>query len=198
MQTRRTFITTAFASVGFLATAVFTPVLAQDAMSRDDILGSVANQYVVSPDITNSERIRIHAQADRLEKMFTGTGAIIMRRKSEVVLSIPEQAFFAHPKPSVRPDVMPLLSELAAEMIKQPRTWLEIMAHYHSDGRAANSMASSERRGVAIQAVLMSRKVPLSRVIVSGLGEAYPSDTNSTPEGKSNNRRIDLVFRPVS
>ena len=42
---------------------------------------------------------------------------------------------------------------------------------------------------------LVYRGVDVSRITAVGYGEAHPVATNSTPEGRSHNRRVDLLLK---
>ncbi len=56
---------------------------------------------------------------------------------------------------------------------------------------------SAQRGAVVARYILEHSKVPPTRVVAMGLGEFQPIDTNQTPEGRGNNRRIDIVLLPM-
>ena len=70
---------------------------------------------------------------------------------------------------------------------------LEIDGHTDSDGDAAKNLALSSARAAAVRKVLVDQGIDGSRLIAKGFGAGKPIDSNSTAEGKANNRRVELV-----
>jgi OOP family OmpA-OmpF porin len=61
-------------------------------------------------------------------------------------------------------------------------------------GNAAANLALSEQRAKAVVAHLVERAgVAASRLEAAGLGDTKPSVSNDTPEGRQQNRRVELV-----
>jgi chemotaxis protein MotB len=56
---------------------------------------------------------------------------------------------------------------------------------------------SSHRGAAVVRFFLDEANVDPRRMIAMGLGEYQPIDTNLTVEGRSNNRRIDIVLLPI-
>ncbi len=56
---------------------------------------------------------------------------------------------------------------------------------------------SAQRGATVARYILEHSSVPPTRVVAMGLGEFQPIDTNQTPEGRGNNRRIDIVLLPM-
>ena len=65
-----------------------------------------------------------------------------------------------------------------------------------SDGDAGYNQGLSQRRAQSVANVLVSSGVPSSRISVIGRGEAAPVASNLTPEGKAQNRRVEIVILP--
>jgi outer membrane protein OmpA-like peptidoglycan-associated protein len=58
-------------------------------------------------------------------------------------------------------------------------------------------MDLSSRRAAAVAGVLLEEGVSPSRVRSFGRGEEQPVATNLTPEGRAQNRRVEVIIRPI-
>jgi outer membrane protein OmpA-like peptidoglycan-associated protein len=58
---------------------------------------------------------------------------------------------------------------------------------------SGNSEALSARRAEAVQAVLLGAGMPTNMVSTRGLGDSRPMTSNATPEGRMENRRVEIV-----
>jgi outer membrane protein OmpA-like peptidoglycan-associated protein len=75
-----------------------------------------------------------------------------------------------------------------------PDLRLTIEGHTDSDGDDAQNQGLSERRAASVKAFLVEAYgVDASRLETAGFGESTPVAPNNTPEGKQQNRRVDLV-----
>lgn len=67
-----------------------------------------------------------------------------------------------------------------------------ITGHTDSRGSDQYNMGLSLRRAEAVRDYLISKGIPVKRLITRGLGEARPIADNKTDEGRSKNRRVEL------
>jgi len=71
---------------------------------------------------------------------------------------------------------------------------LSIEGHTDSDGSEAdNSELSHNRSKAVVNYLIQTYGINADRLESRGWGESKPIDTNDTPEGKANNRRVELV-----
>lgn len=70
---------------------------------------------------------------------------------------------------------------------------LTIEGHTDNVGNAASNQSLSEKRAAAVVAYLSAQGIDAGRLSAKGLGATKPADTNDTPEGRQNNRRVELV-----
>jgi outer membrane protein OmpA-like peptidoglycan-associated protein len=86
------------------------------------------------------------------------------------------------------------LADIGAMLTENPELRLSIEGHTDSDGADAANQTLSEKRAAAARTYLVDTyKVDAARLESKGWGEGQPIDTNDTPEGKANNRRVELV-----
>ncbi len=94
----------------------------------------------------------------------------------------------------IRPESTPTLTEIGETLGQHPRLRLRIEGHTDSMGSAEVNLALSERRAEAVRRYLTEQfGIDATRLEAAGLGDAQPIDSNDTPEGRQNNRRVELV-----
>jgi outer membrane protein OmpA-like peptidoglycan-associated protein len=94
----------------------------------------------------------------------------------------------------IRPESTPTLKEIAAMLSEHADLKLMIEGHTDNVGQAAANQALSEKRAEAVrQTLVTSFGVDASRLAAKGLGATKPAASNETPEGRQQNRRVELV-----
>jgi OmpA-OmpF porin, OOP family len=94
----------------------------------------------------------------------------------------------------IRPESGPTLKEIADMLREHSELRIAIEGHTDNVGAAQANQQLSERRAAAVKAALVSQHgVDASRLQSKGLGATKPSSPNDTPEGRQNNRRVELV-----
>jgi len=72
---------------------------------------------------------------------------------------------------------------------------VSISAHTDSVGSERYNQDLSSRRADSVLGYLGSRGIEASRIDAQAFGETQPIDTNDTAEGRSRNRRVELITR---
>ncbi|HNY40359.1 MAG TPA: OmpA family protein, partial [Bryobacteraceae bacterium] len=94
----------------------------------------------------------------------------------------------------LKPESAPVIQSIAKGLETNPNLRLLIEGHTDSVGNAAANLDLSRRRAEAVKAVLAAQfKVDATRLTTAGLGATKPIDTNDTPQGRAQNRRVELV-----
>jgi len=87
------------------------------------------------------------------------------------------------------------LDELVFILKQNPKKRLDIIGHTDNVGSEDRNQELSRRRAEAVADYLISKGIDPQQLNPRGLGEAYPKADNTTPGGRSKNRRV--VFRLV-
>jgi OmpA-OmpF porin, OOP family len=94
----------------------------------------------------------------------------------------------------LKPESAPVIQSIAKGLETNPNLRLLIEGHTDSVGNAAHNQDLSKRRAEAVKSVLVSQfNIDAARLSTAGLGATKPIDSNDTPQGRSQNRRVELV-----
>jgi outer membrane protein OmpA-like peptidoglycan-associated protein/curli biogenesis system outer membrane secretion channel CsgG len=86
------------------------------------------------------------------------------------------------------------LKDIGELLQEDPSLRLSIEGHTDSDGTEESNQILSQSRAESVRTYLINNyNVDGDRLEVKGWGETRAIDTNNTPEGKANNRRVELV-----
>ncbi len=143
-----------------------------------------------------------------LLQSFLGSGAVVGYRSvrfaesapdfSQTILSsgryVSHGILFDTNSDRLKPESAPAIQTVAKALGTNPNLKLLIEGHTDSVGNAAANMDLSKRRAEAVKAVLVSQfTVDAGRLTTAGLGATKPIDSNDTPQGRAQNRRVEFV-----
>lgn len=88
----------------------------------------------------------------------------------------------------------PTLKEIGDMLTAHPELKLTIEGHTDNVGAVAANQTLSEQRAAAVKQYLVSSYgIDAGRLVTKGFGSSKPAVPNTTPEGRQNNRRVELV-----
>ncbi|MEO8606108.1 MAG: OmpA family protein [bacterium] len=120
-----------------------------------------------------------------------------LRKESETIyLSLGSDVLFESGKTTLQPGAQTKLRELANILEKYPRTVVEITGNTDSRGTAELNDTLSKGRAQAVADALIADGVTANRILTRGAGASNPVASNATPEGRQQNRRVDITVKP--
>ena len=94
----------------------------------------------------------------------------------------------------IKPESAPAIRQIARALETNPSLKLLVEGHTDSTGTAEKNLDLSKRRAEAVKAVLAAQfGVEAGRLSAAGLGATKPLDSNDTPAGRAQNRRVEFV-----
>jgi OOP family OmpA-OmpF porin len=104
-----------------------------------------------------------------------------------------EQVKFAHDSDKILPVSDEILGAVAATLMEHPEIKrVEVQGHTDNVGGAKYNQNLSQRRARSVVRWLVRRGIAPARLLPKGFGLKVPIDTNDTPEGRQNNRRVEF------
>lgn len=125
-----------------------------------------------------------------------GGNTQIVNTGSELRVVMPQDILFATDSASLRPDLTQDLRAVAQSLLNYPNSTVQVIGHTDNVGAAAYNQDLSQRRAGSVAAVLRDYGVPSGRIVSFGRGEDQPVADNLTPQGRAQNRRVEIVIRP--
>lgn len=86
------------------------------------------------------------------------------------------------------------LNSLITILNKYPDTNIEIQGHTDSTGTAEYNMGLSIKRANSVADYLKANGINAGRISTKGYGSTIPKYTNSTAEGRAQNRRVEFLI----
>ncbi len=139
------------------------------------------------------------AQLDRQEaelRAQMGSNARIVNTGNELIVTLPQDILFATDSAQLTGALQADLRVVARSLNDYPNTTVNVIGHTDNVGDAAYNQGLSQRRAQAVTSVLINAGVNPARIRTFGRGEDAPIATNLTPEGRQQNRRVEIVITP--
>ena len=137
-------------------------------------------------------------QEAKLRQQMAGTGVDVVRKGDNITLDMPGNVTFALNSAQLNPQFDPVLDKVAATLVEYNQTMIQVAGHTDSTGSRDYNMKLSEQRAMSVKNYLASRGVPANRMVTVGAGPDYPVASNDTPEGRAQNRRVEITIVPVT
>lgn len=96
-------------------------------------------------------------------------------------------------KSTIKKESLPIINQIVEMMNQAKDIKLSIEGHTDSDGSSESNLKLSEQRAKAVVDAIINTGIDKSRLTSAGFGEDKPIADNKTEEGKSKNRRVELI-----
>jgi outer membrane protein OmpA-like peptidoglycan-associated protein len=97
-------------------------------------------------------------------------------------------------KADLMPGAMFTIDKLVEFLNKYPNRNVIIEGHTDSIGSETYNLGLSQRRADAVRTALLSKGISTQRIATKGYGKKYPVASNSTPAGRQQNRRVEIII----
>lgn len=148
-------------------------------------------------ELQNERSRREDAERRAAEANATLAGiATVKQEPRGMVITLSGGVLFASGKSELLPTARGKLDSVAEALSKQdPSSKLVVEGHADSQGEGSANRELSQRRAEAVRSYLVSRGISSNRVMAQGFGEDRPIADNASPEGRANNRRVEIVVQ---
>jgi len=145
-----------------------------------------------------SDRLRQQAEkekADLRAQLLQQLNAVLATRDTaRGLIANMSDVLFKTGSFELLPGARERLAKVSGIVIAHPGLKLEVEGHTDSVGGDDYNQQLSEKRAGAVRDYLVQQGIAGDGIVARGLGKTQPVATNDTPEGRQQNRRVELVL----
>lgn len=149
------------------------------------VVGGVAGGYIGD---------RMDRQAERIEEEIPGAEVTRVGEGINVTFTEDAGVYFDTNKSDVKGASASTLDKLAGIFKEYPKSDILVEGHTDSAGSDSYNMTLSQQRAESVTNYLIVQEITPGRFSTKWYGENQPKADNSTAEGKSKNRRVELAI----
>lgn len=192
---------------------IYSPLNKRLAFDQDNraIVEAIRDDIAALTDLTQKHKKEISKQSKQrkalerreretrqrfeyVQSLFKEKEAKVYRER-ENVLILAHGFYFEPGQSEIKSVNFTLLNKIAQARRKFPGSKLVISGHTDATGNARKNKKLSEKRAANVAKFLQETKgIPPSKITVRGYGAEKPVAPNSTKEGRSRNRRIEVLI----
>lgn len=149
------------------------------------VVGGASGAYIGS---------RMDEQAKRIEEEIPGAEVVRVGEGIAVTFDQNSGVYFGVNEDFINADSRKSLDKLIKILLDYPKTNLIIEGHTDSSGSATYNMDLSRRRANSVTDYLIKNGIASKRLTTKYFGEEQPKYDNSTAEGRTKNRRVEVAI----
>jgi OOP family OmpA-OmpF porin len=161
--------------------------------------------YLISTGVDASKlRIVGRGMNDPIASNETEEGRALNRRVDIIVVAepraldtirFPSVALFPRRSAQITEQGGAILEKNLAESreLLSRAAYIEVVGHTDDVGDDSYNLELSEQRALAVRDYLVNAGVDASKIVTVGAGESMPVASNTTEEGRADNRRVDVL-----
>lgn len=112
-------------------------------------------------------------------------------------IGVASDASFAVDSATLSGNAQSTFGKIANTLKDYDKTAIHVVGHTDSSGSDAYNQKLSEQRAQAVGQFMANRGVNTQRLLTWGRGESEPIASNDTKQGRAENRRVDIVIKPI-
>jgi len=174
---------------------------AQQAASATAMLSQTREQLASNQAQLSSEtEKRVEAEKRAQQAMADLARVASVKQDTRgTVITLSGGVLFASAKYDLLPTAQSNLSQVADALAKSdPDSKIMVAGYTDSQGGQAYNMELSQHRAEAVRTYLVGHGVAADRITAQGFGPSQPIADNASPEGRADNRRVEIVVQPAA
>lgn len=153
------------------------------------IAGGAVGHYMDKQRAELEKKLKAETEAKELQ--------ITKLSDDTLKIGIASDASFDVNAAQLKPQALTTFTKISNVLKDYDKTVIHIVGHTDSSGADSYNQSLSERRAASVASYMTSQGLDATRVREEGRGEREPIASNSTKEGQTQNRRVDVVIKAV-
>jgi len=167
-----------------------------EAVAQQQVLAAEADKAKASA--AQSENLRQQAEKEKQELrarlLQQLNGVLATRDSARGLIANMSDVLFRSGSVDLLPAARERLAKVSGIVLAYPSLHVSIEGHTDSVGTDEYNQDLSERRAESVRDYFVRGGIPEGTVDARGFGKAEPVASNETPEGRQQNRRVELVL----
>lgn len=130
----------------------------------------------------------------RAEQPVVAEKPVTQAEEEQVLKEVFESLQFESGSAIIKDESIASLGNLVRLLAAKPTYLVSIEGHTDNVGDPSANLRLSKRRAQAVKEYLVSKGIEAKRVLTEGYGDTRPLVSNSTPEGRRKNRRVEFMI----
>ena len=111
-----------------------------------------------------------------------------------LVITLSGSVLFASNQSTLLPEARTRLDQVAEVLLTTRERNIVVEGHTDSQGSDAHNMTLSQNRADSVRNYIVQRGYGSDLIQANGMGEGSPVADNASPEGRANNRRVEIII----
>ncbi|MDZ4731796.1 MAG: OmpA family protein [Xanthomonadales bacterium] len=164
---------------------------ARQAREEANQAKALAESSALAASLAKKEANLASEQAQSLRRQLENLQ--LRQTESGVVVTLGD-VLFETGQAELKSDAVSSLAEVVDLLQSEPEKKIRIEGHTDAVGEAGTNIQLSQQRADSVLNTLVDLGVDAARVTAAGMGEDFPIATNETADGRSKNRRVDVIL----
>jgi outer membrane protein OmpA-like peptidoglycan-associated protein len=186
------------ASKGAIAGGLIGAVIGAATSSKEDRMSRAIIGAGIGGVAGGGVGLYMDKQEEELRDELVGTGVQVERtEEGQIDLIMPGNITFDINSSDVADSFLPTLKSVAKVLAEYNDTLVTISGHTDSSGSSEYNQLLSEQRATAVANIVLQEGIVVERVAALGNGETMPIASNSSAEGRAQNRRVEITLDAI-
>ena len=170
---------------------------AQAEQAGRDRTAALEQQRVAEAETQKARQAAAQAEGEKADlraRLLNQLNSILQTRDTARGLIVNmSDVLFDTGSATLKPGAREKLAKISGILLGHPGLNLQVEGHTDSVGSDEFNQQLSERRAGSVRDFLAQQGVPGGSISARGFGKTQPAASNDTPEGRQQNRRVELV-----
>ena len=170
---------------------------AREAEARAGVARDESARLAAEASVLAEKTAGLQVESNNLRSQLQGALSSVAETRNSArgyVVNLPD-ILFGFNQATLQPAAGMALAKLAGILLIVSDLTVQVEGHTDSTGSREYNLGLSKRRAESVVEFLAEQGVPRTRLSAVGLGPDHPIADNDTDEGRSRNRRVEIIIK---